>query len=878
MTWNGRCNVGIVMGRGMLVERDAYLHSLEQVVAGSTQSGGVVLLSGEAGFGKTSLLKVFTDGLDHRYRVLTAACEPVGIPAAFAPLFELLEELPEELRTDIRSGRGRPAVYAGMLDLIKNDRVILILEDVHWADEATLGLIRYLGRRIGPTTSTLIVTFRPEELGGVPPLRLVVADLGPGATRIELTALSPSGVEQMVQGLGLDHLKIHAATLGNPFFVEEVIRHPDLSLPPNVGNAVLASVDRLPAGVMEILSLVALSPEGVVLDLVTSQGDDARAHLDLAVQRKLLVVSSRGQVSCRHDLIRESILRAMAPGLKRDLHSQLLGHLEGRVGDSPETARLAYHSIGAGDSEKALSFSLRAGGDASRAGAHRQSAFHYTNALEFRTQLDPVHLSRVLLEAAKEHCLVNAFDTASDLARQRLGRTGDRVEKAMAHAWLSYFESRKNDLSASRREALVALDVLRNVPLTEELALAYYVLSWVALSTGDYVESVEMGELAVQAARETGSLFEEVQAATTVGSARLHLGDRVGLTQIEEAARIGVEEEVQEPAARALYHLGAVAMRSWRLAEARTMFDRAIEYTSARELDAWYIASVATVAGINVAAGRWDEADHDLEQVLGQKTCMQTEIETLVTAATLRARRGDPRSAEMIEEALALIGDTDDHDSRLIGCALRMAGAWMGYVDAGGAEQMYETLRPSASLADDPWGRAVLAFWARRLELEPPDGHIHGPARLELEGRAGDSARMWRQGGFPVEAAIVEAMKPEADLGAVFAELGRLGAEGVIRGLRRELQRRGVRRIPRGDRPATKKNPAGLTARQAEVLSLIVSGHSNAAIAKELFISEKTAGHHVAAVLTKLNASSRLQAAAIATSRGWSDLRVDAPI
>jgi DNA-binding CsgD family transcriptional regulator len=257
---------------------------------------------------------------------------------------------------------------------------------------------------------------------------------------------------------------------------------------------------------------------------------------------------------------------------------------------------------------------------------------------------------------------------------------------------------------------------------------------------------------------------------------------------------------------------------------------------------------------------------------------MQTEIETLVVAATLRARRGDPGSTEMIEAVLASIGDTDDHDSRLIGCSLLMEAAWIGSFDAGRADFMYHTLRRSASLADDRWGRGVLAFWAWRLGFEPPDGPIPDPAGLELQGRTGDSARAWRQRGFAVEAAIVEAMVPGADLGAVFADLSRLGAEGVMRGLRRELQRRGVRRIPRGDRPATKENPAGLTARQAEVLALIVRGYSNAAIAEELFISEKTAGHHVAAVLAKLDASSRLQAAAIATSRGWSDIRLDAPI
>jgi DNA-binding CsgD family transcriptional regulator/tetratricopeptide (TPR) repeat protein len=861
-----------------LIERDSQLRTLNEVVAGSAQAGGLVLLSGEAGYGKTSLLGVFTEGLDHRYRILTAVCEPVGIPAAFAPLFDLLEEFPDELRRDIRSGKGRPAVYAGMLDLIKNDRIILVFEDVHFADEATLGMIRYLGRRIVSTSSTLILTYRPEELDGVPALRLVVADLGSSATRIDLGALTPSGVEEMVRDFGLDHLKVHTATLGNPFFIEEVTRHPEQSLPPSVGDAVLASVDRLPTGAREVLSLVALSPEGVPLNVVLSHRRDAGSQLDMAVQRKLLVVSPRGQVSCRHDLIRASLLSVLAPTLRRDLHAELLSHLEGRAGDSPDTARLAYHAVGALAADKAAHYSLEAARDASRAGAHRQAAFHYANALDFRSTLDRWQLSLVLLEAAKEHCLVNAFDTASDLARQRLDLGEESVEKAMARAWLSFFESRRNDLPASRGEALAALEVLQQAKPSEELALAHYVVSWVALATGDYPESVDFGNRAIQCARDVGSLFVEVQAATTVGASRLHLGDRDGLAQIEEAARVGVEEEVQEPAARALYHLAAVATRSWRLSEGRTRFETAIEYTSARELDAWYIASMATVAGIDVSAGRWDDADHDLEQVLGQKTCKQTEVETLVIAATLRARRGDPGSAEMIEEALASIGDTDDHDSLLFGCALLMEGAWIGHVELDRARDAYHRLSRSSSLANDPWGRGILGFWARRLDLEPPPGDIPGPARREWEGRLEDSAQAWRERGFPVEAAIVEAMVPDADLTAVFAELEGLGAEGVIRGLRRELQRRGVRKVPRGDRPATRRNPAGLTPRQAEVLGLIVKGHSNAAIARELFISEKTAGHHVAAILTKLNVSSRLQAAAVATSRGWSQLDLEASI
>jgi DNA-binding NarL/FixJ family response regulator len=133
---------------------------------------------------------------------------------------------------------------------------------------------------------------------------------------------------------------------------------------------------------------------------------------------------------------------------------------------------------------------------------------------------------------------------------------------------------------------------------------------------------------------------------------------------------------------------------------------------------------------------------------------------------------------------------------------------------------------------------------------------------MEWEGRVAEASQWWEERGYPIEAAVTRAMIPDANLDVVFSVLSGLGADGVIRGLRRELQRRGVARIPRGQRQATRRNPSGLTERQAEVLSLMVSGLSNAAIAEKLFISEKTASHHVSAVLAKLNVSSRLQAVA----------------
>lgn len=849
-----------------LIERGRQLETLTDAITAS--EGQVVLVSGEAGHGKTTLLEHFLTGLNHRFTVLSAACEPLGIPAPFSPLYELLDALPEDVASGIRTGASRPDVYSGLLDFLKNDRVVLVIEDVHWADEPTLGLLRFLGRRMSVTASTLVVTYRSEEVDLNPSLRLVIADLGSQAVRLDLPALSVEGVAEMTFGLDLDPAHVHAATLGNPFFVEEVVRHPELRVPPTVQNAVLANADRLSEAAREVLFMVALSPEGLGLDTLNSSVTEAEACVEVGL-RRLLLAAAGNRVSCRHDLIRESLVQAVPPLLALSLHRRLLDALETRAAGSVDTARLAYHAVGAADADRAVRYSLRAAEDARGLGAHRQAAFHLSNALRFPEAMSPQSLDEVLLQAAMEHCVVNHFETAVRLAEQRLELARDPVAMGRARAWLSYFLSRLNDLERCGREARSAIEVLRHQPESEELAIGLAVIAWRELVGGRYHEAIHFGDEGVSAARASGAPHVEVHAATTAGTARHLLGDPAGRIQVEAAVALGLAHDVGEYAARALNNLGLLSLSRGRPIEARETFERLVEYTQSRELDAWYVAAVATRATLSVFQGLWDQADLDLEVVEGQRTCLQTEIETLNTSALLRARRGDPGAAELVAGVLERVEGFADHEATVVACALAMEAAWMGLLPIEEAAARYERMKGALELESDRSGRGLLGYWALRLGWEPPQGAIPGPAGLEQAGRAVDASHSWEERGYPVEAAVTSAIDEGADLDEVFSRLSRLGAEGVMRGLRREMTRRGSSRVPRGRRPATREDPAGLTARQREVLELIARGMSNAEIAEELFISEKTAGHHVSAILSKLQVASRTQAAAVSIAEGW---------
>src|SRR5690242_7172820 len=201
-----------------LLERDSFLLTLDDLLSQATAGHGrVALISGEAGIGKTSLVERFLEQRQAPTRTLWGACEALFTPRPLGPLYDMAPQLQTPLRALLDGEVNRASLFATVLDELTRHAAptIMVIEDIHWADEATLDLVKFLARRIHRTSALLILTYRDDELTKDHPLRLVLGDLpSDNVTRVWLPPLSEIAVATLAQQAGRPVGNLHAATGG----------------------------------------------------------------------------------------------------------------------------------------------------------------------------------------------------------------------------------------------------------------------------------------------------------------------------------------------------------------------------------------------------------------------------------------------------------------------------------------------------------------------------------------------------------------------------------------------------------------------------------------------------------------------------------------
>jgi DNA-binding CsgD family transcriptional regulator/tetratricopeptide (TPR) repeat protein len=855
-----------------LLERDAQLMALEERLAEVCGgSGQAVFVAGEAGVGKTALVTAFLERV--RVRQASGACDPLLTPSALAPLRDIAADLGGRLAELARADAARDTLFRALLDALGDEPAVVVLEDAHWADEATLDLLRFIGRRLVRTQGLLVVTYRDDEVGPTHPLRVVVGDLStaPAVTTLQLAPLSRSAVATLAQPHAIDAVELHRLTGGNPFYVTEAIAAGGSGVPRTVRDAVLARAARVDPSVRRALEAVATVPariEGWLLESLT--GGDASA-VDAAVEAGMLRPDAADAVAFRHELARLAIEESMPPGRHRQLHAAVAQALVDRYGDAVDAARVAHHASAAGNAELTVRYAVAAAERASRLGAHREAADQYERAVDHAADAPPPQraalLERYAEAAADIGRRAEAVTAASGaIALRRLG--GDRVATGNAlrlSAGMLWTIGEPDAAEAAAQEAVELLELEEPGP---ELAEAYALMCYLRMLQRETAECLEWGERAIALAERLGVYAALARALNSVGCARILAGLPGGRELLERSADVAARIGHDWLVSIALSNLGSASGEVRDYATAESSLRDAIAYGAARDLDGQCIYSESWLSRTRFEQGDWTSAEQVATPIAESDASLISRIVTVTVLGRLAARRGEVSADGQLAEAWQMSMQSDDLQRLWPAAAARGELAWLSG-RPGEIPGLVESTYQRARHLNHRWGIGELALLLHRagaLDGVPPDAAP--PYALHLMGDVRAAAAAWRDLGCPYEAADALLDGDAADLRDALSAFTALGARPAAALARRRLNALGVHAVPRGPRPATRANAALLTPRQLEIVTLLADGLTDAKIGERLFLSRKTVGHHVSAILDKLGVESRREVADAAQRLG----------
>jgi DNA-binding CsgD family transcriptional regulator len=850
-----------------LLERRSSLEILEQCAQGlHAGEGRIALVGGEAGLGKTSLVEQFASAYSRRGRVFWGRCDPLHTPAPFAPFHDVAAQIGDRALALLDDGAGAGRIAPRLIqELHRAAPAVIVLEDLHWADEATLDIVKYLARRLGEVELFFILTFRDDELSSQHPLRSLLAVLATCrmVRRVPLWPLSLEAVRELIGASQFDAGAVHRQTGGNPFLVTELLasREPD-RVPEAVRDIVLQRAGGLPAAARRVLETAAvIGPRANASLLWKIVGDDA-AQTDTCIDAGLLRVEGNSLIT-RHELTRQAILDSIAPPRRAMLHAHVLRVLEEEV--DMDASLLAHHAEAAGNAEAVRRHAPAAARQARAFGSHREAAQQFARALRHMKPLATEERALLLEALAEEWALLDQQGKAAEARREaasiwhELGNICKEGENLAARAW-PLVRSGKN--AQADESCAQAVGLLESLGATRELASALRMQAHLRMLDRDKDAAIALGRRAIAMAEAVGDPETLAAANMVVGSAMLVADDHGGRVYLDRCIAQAEDHGLDGIVALAYLNIGSSYGEQYRLIEADQFLRQGLAYAGERDLDhaGHYIS--AWLATIYVYQGRWSEAADLASEVLqAAELAVVSRIMALAALGRLRGRRGDPGAWAVLDEALALASSTATLQ-RL--APVRAARAEAAFLEGDKTRARFEAdaAWELATRHCHPWHTGEFAYWRQQAGAEERCPRwIAPPYLLQLEGKWHEAALAWALRGCPYEQARALAAGDEAACREALTLYDRLGARPAADALRQRLRSEGSAHVARGPRSATRKNSLGLTPRQAEILSLLNEGLTNARIASRLKISMKTVDHHVSAVLGKLGVSSRSEAA-----------------
>ena len=843
-----------------LLEREPFLAALGNYATDADSgSGRLVVVSGEAGIGKTALIDAFRARRPD-IRWLWGACDGGFTPRPLGPLHDMAASAGGRLHELVSADTDRNALFAEFLTVLESGPGVtgIVIEDLHWADEATLDWLNHVSRRLSSLPTLLLVTCRDDEPGDDGLLADVMGRLATHGTtrRIALPRLTAEAVGTLAHTE--DARQLHELTGGNPFFVGEVLAMEGSEVPPSVADIVRARLRRHSPTAQRILAGAAVLARPAPASLLAAVAGVPAATVDECSASGTLVASGQ-HFAFRHELTRRAVEHGVPTVQAADLHRVALTLLEREGADAAE---LAHHAVGSGDVDAILRYATSAGRQAAEASAHREAVVQFRRALLHADRLSPAEEADLEEGAAESLSTRDQWAEAEEhwqraIALRRSLNDPVGLSRCLRRYSLCLWRlCRTEESDAARDESYL---LMRDADDCSERALAFF-----SYGNNDQISLDERRTVLDECARIAKDLDDESLVA------RAQLG-RAFMESDRGVVEFGLLEEALEHALRAadsylasaIYtNLYEVSIDMLDLVSYTDRYDEGLTYCLDHEQHTYSVCMRGSRVTELLRRGRNDEAIALALATMEETISPVNRMHLGLGLSRAGFRTGRPEARQWLEETWEL-GQGNDQTFWLVQIAVVAAeGAWLTGDPSLVDDRVHATYERGRT--NDPWVQGELSGWLLRLGHDVDlDATFPEPFSLEHAGEHAAAAEAWGRLGCPFEEAVALTCTDEnAALVRAQELFTSIGAAPAAAYVRHALQRHGVK-VPaqRGPRPATAAHPAGLTAREAEVLDVLQEGLTNAEIAQRLFLSTRTVDHHVSSILAKLGVSTRAEAA-----------------
>ena len=852
-----------------LIEREEFLDSLQTKFDNVAKGEGhCVLIGGEAGIGKTSLIKAFCNSKKKDYKIYRGTCDALFTPRPLAPFYDIVWQMEAETWENIVNITDRSRLFAGLLRKLENQKqtIIIVFEDIHWADEATLDFIKFLARRITQLRCLFILTYRDNEIHSSHPLRNVLGQLTPGFfTRLQLTSLSRNAVEKLAREKGWSGEDVYSISGGNPFYVKEILANYSLGIPDNIKDSILSVYNRMDEKAKHIWQILSVLPSAFEIKYLEKMAPSYATAIEHYLDLKILILD-KGLISFKHELYRRTIERSLSPFLRIALNKKILDLFRESFETNHEIERIIHHAKNANEYDTIVRYAPLAARQAAALGAHIEACKLYLSAIEYYQGTDKNILIQFYEPYAYECYLTNQIKEAIiytvkllDLLREK--NDAERIGNCMG------FLSRLWWLDGNRKKAEnfaeQAMESLKSNPSSATKAMAYSNMSQMKMLFDQFAESIAWGEKAIGIAQELGDEETLAHALNNVGSVRMLIqsSEQEGIELLQQSLGIALKNCYHDHAGRAYTNLVNIGVRTKKYDFAKKMLDEGLQYCEERDLDSWKSCMLSFKARLNFETGNWKEA-YNISDILlkNENQPKAVTIIALVVIASIKMRTSESDVLPLLLDAGTKAFETMEMQRIIPSIVALLEYEWLTgktVIKKEDLDRAIDMIGQSINIIENN----EFAFWllkARKQIL--PLNNVYEGYNVSNSRNAQEAAALWERVGCPYAQALTIFEGGVEDKRQAIKIVHELGAGAVYEKMKLEMRTSGIRSIPRGIRKSTQANPAHLTARELDVLQLLKEGFQNKEIAARLFISTRTVGHHISSIFFKLDVNSRAKA------------------